>query len=59
MQSSILDWEISWAEEPGGLQFMGSQRLDMIEHIHIQTHNYSEEKYPLNLALLTENSALP
>ena len=25
--SSILAWEISWTEEPGGLQFMGSQRV--------------------------------
>ena len=25
--SSILAWEIPWAEEPGGLQFMGSQRV--------------------------------
>ena len=25
--SSILVWEISWAEEPGGLQSMGSQRV--------------------------------
>ena len=24
--SSILAWEIPWAEEPGWLQFMGSQR---------------------------------
>ena len=23
--SSILAWEIPWTEEPGGLQFMGSQ----------------------------------
>ena len=23
--SSILAWEISWTEEPGGLQSMGSQ----------------------------------
>ena len=23
--SSILAWEISWAEEPGRLQFMGTQ----------------------------------
>ena len=23
--SSILAWEIPWAEEPGGLQFMGLQ----------------------------------
>ena len=25
--SSILVWEIPWTEEPGGLQFMGSQRI--------------------------------
>ena len=24
--SSILAWEVPWTEEPGGLQFMGSQR---------------------------------
>ena len=26
--SSILAWKIPWTEEPGGLQFMGSQELD-------------------------------
>ena len=25
--SSILAWKISWTEEPGRLQFMGSQRV--------------------------------
>jgi len=25
--SSILAWEISWTEEPGGLQSMGPQRV--------------------------------
>ena len=25
-RSSILAWEIPWTEEPGNLQFMGSQR---------------------------------
>ena len=25
--SSILAWEITWTEEPGGLQSMGSQRV--------------------------------
>ena len=25
--SSILAWRIPWTEEPGGLQFMGLQRL--------------------------------
>ena len=27
--SSILAWRIPWAEEPSGLQSMGSQELDM------------------------------
>ena len=27
--SSILVWRFPWAEEPGGLQSMGSQELDM------------------------------
>ena len=26
-QSSILAWKISWTEEPGRLQSMGSQRV--------------------------------
>ena len=25
--SGILAWKIPWTEEPGGLQFMGSQRV--------------------------------
>ena len=25
--SRILAWRIPWTEEPGGLQFMGSQRV--------------------------------
>ena len=24
----ILAWEIPWTEEPGGLQFVGSQRIE-------------------------------
>ena len=31
--SSILAWRISWIEEPGGLQCMGSQRVDMTEQL--------------------------
>ena len=27
--SSMIAWRISWTEEPGGLQFMGSQESDM------------------------------
>ena len=25
--SSLLAWRVPWTEEPGGLQFMGSQRV--------------------------------
>ena len=31
--SSILAWKISWTEEPGGLQSMGSQRVSMTERL--------------------------
>ena len=27
-QSSTLAWRTPWTEEPGGLQFMGSQRVE-------------------------------
>ena len=27
--SSILTWRTPWTEEPGGLQFMGSQRVGL------------------------------
>ena len=27
--SNILAWKIQWAEEPGGLQFMGLQKSGM------------------------------
>ena len=27
IHSSILAWRIPWTEEPGGLQFMGSQKV--------------------------------
>ena len=29
---SILAWRIPWMEEPGGLQSMGSQRVDLISN---------------------------
>ena len=31
--SSILAWRIPWTEEPGGLQSMGSQKLDATERL--------------------------
>ena len=30
--SSILAWKIPWIEEPGGLQFMGSQSWTRLSH---------------------------
>jgi len=37
--SNILAWRLPWPEEPGGLQFMGSQRVGHngsdLTHMHI------------------------
>ena len=33
LHCSILAWEILWTGEPGKLEFIGSQKLDMIEVI--------------------------
>ena len=33
--SSIPAWEILWAEEPGGLQSIGSQESDMTEQLSL------------------------
>ena len=41
-QSSILAWKILWTEEPGGLQSMGSQR---VEHDWASIHCASSDKY--------------
>ena len=37
--SSILAWRIPWTEEPGGLQFMGSQRVryDSVTNTYLMT----------------------
>ena len=35
---SILAWRIPWIEEPGGLQFMGLQR---VRHDWARSHTYS------------------
>ena len=37
--SSILDWKISWAEKPGGLQSMGlAKSWPRLTHTHILGH---------------------
>ena len=30
-RSSILAWRMAWTEEPGGLQFTGSQRVTSLQ----------------------------
>ena len=32
--SSTLAWKIPWTEDPGRLQYMGSQELDTTEQLH-------------------------
>ena len=41
--SSIPAWRIPWAEEPGGLQSMGSQELDPTERLTL-SHSQSRLK---------------
>ena len=43
--SSILAWKIPWTEEPGGLQYMGSQELyttERLTHTHTHTHTHMD-----------------
>ena len=50
--SSILSWEISWTEEPGRLQSMGSPRVrhDLVtEHSYTHTALFCLEKKKLNV----------
>ena len=44
--SSILAWRIPWTEEPGGLQFMGSQRVgqDWATNTHRHTKNKHKQE---------------
>ena len=38
--SDILAWRIPWTEEPGGLQFIGSQRVRHNRSIYIYLYIY-------------------
>ena len=51
---SILAWKISWTEEPGGLQSMGSQRVGHDWATNILTHSSTTERQwsCLSLSLL-------
>jgi len=35
VHSSVLAWRIPWTEEPGGLQYMGSQKAGEIDFLEI------------------------
>ena len=38
---TILDWEIPWTEEPGGLQSMGvTKELDMTQQLNDNNNTY-------------------
>ena len=37
---SILAWEISWTEEPGGLQSIGCKELDTTKQLTCSGRNY-------------------
>ena len=37
--SSVLSWEIPWTEEPGGLQFVGSQSQTRLTNTHVYPYN--------------------
>ena len=65
---SIPAWKILWAEEPGGLQSMGSQESDTIEHTHTapgtlpfqalpapapQNYQYHQSSFPSSLRYLS------
>ena len=42
----ILAWRIPWTEEPGGLQSMELQRVDMTEQLtHTHTHTHTQKRF--------------
>ena len=40
----IVSWEISWIDEPGGLQSMGHKQSDTTEHTHKHTFQNGKKK---------------
>ena len=45
--SSILAWEIPWTEEPGGLQFLGLQRVRHDLATKQQMNNAGKKTVPI------------
>ena len=62
--SSVLAWEIPWAEEPGELQSMGLHGLFLqdqaTEHASTHTHLqiFSKKKRKMDKAQITKNGSL-
>ena len=48
--SSILAWKIAWTEEPGGVQFMGPQK---VRRDRVPEHTYTHRRLTLNLFTYT------
>jgi len=46
--SSILAWRIPWTEQPGKLQFMGSQESDTTQGLNHQHYQAEEGREPKN-----------
>ena len=42
--SSILAWEITWTEEPGRLQSMGSQSRTRLKQFSTHTYTYDRNR---------------
>ena len=58
--SSILAWRISWTEEPGGLQFMGSQRVrhNLATNTLTFSHHVRRKRVANRHCLILTNPAL-
>ena len=54
--SSILAWKIPWTEEPGGLQSMGSQRVEHDGCTHTTHHSSSGHGAPRLITATVANS---
>ena len=62
--SKILAWKIPWTEEPGGLQFMGLQRVghDWAKHVCACTHTHTHRlniKNSLTLLFIAHSVSSP
>ena len=50
--SSTLAWRIRWREEPGGVQSMGSQKLDTTKRLNNNNNMSRNPNFMLNLLIL-------